>query len=61
MKYLIFKGENIVFSTDDKQKALDEFSKMEKPKDDRQSTRMELYERIATKQIKNYVKKNCDL
>ena len=58
MKYLIFKGENIVFSTDDKQKALDEFSKMEKPKDDRPSTCMELYERIAKKKIKNYVKKN---
>lgn len=49
MKYLIFKGENIVFSTDDKQKALDEFSKMENPKDDRPSTRVELYERIAKK------------
>ena len=61
MKYLIFKGEKIVFSTDDKQKALDEFSNMEKPKDDRPSTRMELYERIAEKKIKNYVKKNCDL
>ena len=49
MKYLIFKGENIVFSTDDKQKALDEFFKMESPKDDRPSTRVELYERIAKK------------
>ena len=57
MKYLIFKGENIVFSTDDKQKALSEFSKMEKPKDDRPSTRMELYERIARKQIKINSKK----
>ena len=60
MKYLIFKGENIIFSTDDKQKALNEFSKMENPKDDRPSTRVELYERIAKKN-KDYVKKNCDL
>ena len=49
MKYLIFKGENIVFSTDDKMKALNEFSKMKNPKDDRPSTRVELYERIAKK------------
>ena len=49
MKYLIFKGENIVFSTDDKMKALNEFSKMENPKDDRPSTRVELYERITKK------------
>ena len=42
-------GENIIFSTDDKQKALNEFSKMENPKDDRPSTRVELYERIAKK------------
>ena len=57
MKYLIFKGENIVFSTDDKQKALSEFSKMENSKDNRPSTRMELYERIAIKQIKINSKK----
>ena len=49
MKYLIFKGENIVFSTDNKQEALNEFSKMENPKDDRPSTRVELYKRIAKK------------
>ena len=49
MKYLIFKGENIVFSIFVKQKALDEFSKMESSKDDRLSTRVELYERIAKK------------
>ncbi len=30
---------------------------MENPKDDRPSTRVELYERIA-KKIKNYAKKN---
>lgn len=50
MKYILFKGDNIIFSSDDKNAVLKELSE-KKPKDNRPSERYEVYQRILTKKI----------
>ena len=52
MKYLLFKGDEIIFTSDDKDAILKELSE-KKPKDNRPSERYKVYQRILTKKISN--------